>query len=76
LLSWAGLIWAQRVAVVVAWRSEGLPGLEGRDHPDAARVSLGLRYDRGAAPCVGIHLAALLPRRWEVNQNNSRRAPC
>lgn len=55
-----------RVAVVVAWRPKGFPDWKGRDHPQAGRVPLGLRYDRGAAPYAGIHLAALMPRRWDV----------
>ena len=59
-----------RVAVVVAWRPKGFPDWKGRAHPDAQRVPVGIRYDRGAAPYTGVHLASLMPRRWDVTLVN------
>ena len=55
-----------RAAVIVAWRPKGFPDWDGRQSEEAALVPAALATDRGAAPYVGIHLASLLPRDWDV----------
>lgn len=55
-----------RAAVVVAWRPKHFPGWKGRGSEDGRKVPPKLAYDRAAAPYVGIHLASLLPRHWDV----------
>jgi len=55
-----------RVAVIVVWRPKNYPDWNGRRSPGAHAVPPALARDAGAAPYVGIHLASLLPRDWEV----------
>jgi radical SAM superfamily enzyme YgiQ (UPF0313 family) len=54
-----------RVAVIVVWRPKNFPAWNGRHAPGAA-VPPALATDAGAAPYVGIHIASLLPRSWDV----------
>jgi radical SAM superfamily enzyme YgiQ (UPF0313 family) len=55
-----------RVAVIVAWRPKNFPDWDGRQSEGAALVPAALAQDVGAAPYVGIHLASLLPREWDI----------
>jgi radical SAM superfamily enzyme YgiQ (UPF0313 family) len=55
-----------RAAVVVAWRPKHFPAWQGRRSEVGRTVPSKLAYDRAAAPYVGIHLASLLPRSWDV----------
>src|SRR5262245_30702655 len=55
-----------RAAVVVAWRPKDFPAWRGRASETGRQVPGKLSYDRAAAPYVGIHLASLLPRHWDV----------
>lgn len=55
-----------RVAVIVVWRPKNFPHWDGRGAPGGSAVPPALATDVSAAPYVGIHLASLLPRRWDV----------
>jgi len=55
-----------RVAVIVAWRPKNFPDWDGRTAPGGAEVPRALARDPGAAPYVGIHVASLLPRDWDI----------
>ncbi len=55
-----------RVTVVLVWRPKHFP--EWRGHARAgAKVPKGLSPDRGVAPYSAVHVASLLPRRWDVD---------
>lgn len=55
-----------RVAVILVWRPKNFPDWDGRSSPAAARVPRALACDRWTAPYTAIHIASLLPRRWEI----------
>lgn len=55
-----------RVAVIVVWRPKNFPDWTGRTGELAKRIPGPLAGDGGAAPYVGIHIASLLPRDWEI----------
>jgi len=55
-----------RVAVIVVWRPKNFPDWTGRNGELAKRIPGPLAGDGGAAPYVGIHIASLLPREWEI----------
>jgi radical SAM superfamily enzyme YgiQ (UPF0313 family) len=55
-----------RVTVVLVWRPKHFPEWRGHGRP-GARVPKGLSPDRGAAPYSAIHVASLLPARWDVD---------
>lgn len=55
-----------RAAVIVVWRPKHFPEWQGRSRPGGEAVPRVLSYDKAAAPYVGIHLASLLPRHWDV----------
>jgi radical SAM superfamily enzyme YgiQ (UPF0313 family) len=55
-----------RVAVIVVWRPKNYPGWDGRRSPFGRAIPADMRFDHAAVPYVGIHLASLLPRRWDV----------
>lgn len=55
-----------RVAVIVVWRPKNYPEWSGRGTQLAKRIPGPLTNDGGAAPYVGIHIASLLPRDWEI----------
>jgi radical SAM superfamily enzyme YgiQ (UPF0313 family) len=55
-----------RVAVIVVWRPKNFPDWQGRKTAAASAVPSALAVDAGAAPYVGIHIASLLPRSWDV----------
>ncbi len=52
-----------RVAVILVWRPKNFPGWNGR----VSSVPRDMAFDRAAVPYTGIHLASLLPRRWQVS---------
>jgi radical SAM superfamily enzyme YgiQ (UPF0313 family) len=55
-----------RVAVIVAWRPKGHSEWQGRGDASAREVAPPLARDPAVAPYVGIHLASLLPRHWDI----------
>jgi radical SAM superfamily enzyme YgiQ (UPF0313 family) len=56
-----------RVAVILAWRPKNHPHWSGRASEEGRAMSAGLAYDRAAVPYSALHLASLLPRRWDVS---------
>lgn len=56
-----------RVAVILVWRPKHFGGWNGRCQPGGAAVPKGLAHDRAAAPYAAVHVASLLPRRWDVS---------
>lgn len=55
-----------RVAVIVVWRPRGFPAWNGRRRPGGEKVPASMAVDGNASPYVGIHIASLLPRAWEI----------
>ena len=55
-----------RVAVIVVWRPKNFPQWQGRSSVATEGVPPALAYDLSAAPFTGAHIAALLPRSWDV----------
>jgi radical SAM superfamily enzyme YgiQ (UPF0313 family) len=55
-----------RVAVIVVWRPRGYPAWNGRRRAGAEKVPAIMAFDRNASPYVGIHIASLLPRYWDI----------
>jgi radical SAM superfamily enzyme YgiQ (UPF0313 family) len=55
-----------RVAVIVAWRPKGHSDWQGRGDRTARDVARPLARDPAVAPYVGIHIASLLPRHWDI----------
>ena len=55
-----------RVAVIIAWRPKNFPAWNGRGDALGRQVPAPLATDKGASPYVGIHLASLLPRTWDI----------
>jgi radical SAM superfamily enzyme YgiQ (UPF0313 family) len=54
-----------RVAVILVWRPKNFPDWSGRG--GSLSVPADMSCDRAAVPYTGIHLASLLPRRWQVS---------
>lgn len=55
-----------RVAIIVVWRPRGFPEWNGRGQSGAEQVPACMASDGNASPYVGIHVASLLPRQWEI----------